>query len=70
MLCLYDTTAEGRVEPEPVVPSTRTLAPVQWDIMAELLELNATEAPLPSCPADKVYVPPSNRKRVLHLVHD
>lgn len=65
---LHDTSVEEPLALEPVLPSLLILGPAQWDIITDLSEHNATEAPLLSCPADKVY--PPHRKQILHLMHN
>uniref|UniRef100_A0A3B3D3I6 Gypsy retrotransposon integrase-like protein 1 n=1 Tax=Oryzias melastigma TaxID=30732 RepID=A0A3B3D3I6_ORYME len=55
---------------ENIVPASLILAPIRWDIITELTDCNANNPPPPSCPADQIYVPPTHRQRVLHLVHD
>ncbi|KAL0150720.1 hypothetical protein M9458_053943, partial [Cirrhinus mrigala] len=58
------------LSPDPILPTTLIVAPVQWDIMTELNELQATNPPPADCPPDKVHVPQPLRERVLQLVHN
>uniref|UniRef100_A0A3B3BMY4 Gypsy retrotransposon integrase-like protein 1 n=1 Tax=Oryzias melastigma TaxID=30732 RepID=A0A3B3BMY4_ORYME len=67
---IHDITPDAPADPEPIVPPTLIVAPVQWDIITELAQVNEQHPPPPSCPADRTYVPPSHRQQVLHLVHD
>lgn len=67
---LHEKDQADSSEPEGVVASSIILAPIQWDIITELNNCNAAEPPPPSCPADRIYVPPAHRQRMLHLVHD
>ncbi|KAL0185426.1 hypothetical protein M9458_021123, partial [Cirrhinus mrigala] len=57
------------LSPDPILPSTLIVAPVQWDIVTELTELQATSPPPADCPPDKLHVPQALRERVLQLVH-
>uniref|UniRef100_A0A3B3BWV7 Gypsy retrotransposon integrase-like protein 1 n=1 Tax=Oryzias melastigma TaxID=30732 RepID=A0A3B3BWV7_ORYME len=66
---LHEVNLESS-EPATILPTSLVLAPVQWDIMTELSDINVANPPPPSCPADRIYVPPSHRQQVLHLVHD
>ncbi|KAI2654876.1 Transposon Tf2-6 polyprotein [Labeo rohita] len=56
--------------PEYIIPPPLIVAPVLWDIMAEITEAQTLEPAPPDCPQDKEYVPESLRSQVLHLVHD
>ncbi|KAL0152007.1 hypothetical protein M9458_052725 [Cirrhinus mrigala] len=56
--------------PDPILPNVLIVAPVQWDIITELAEMQNNNPPPPNCPPDKIYVPQSKRKQVLQLVHD
>uniref|UniRef100_A0A3B3D6E4 Gypsy retrotransposon integrase-like protein 1 n=1 Tax=Oryzias melastigma TaxID=30732 RepID=A0A3B3D6E4_ORYME len=67
---LYDALSDAPTDPEPILPPLLLVAPVHWDVMTEIAELNAQNPPPPSCPTDRTYVPPSYRQQVLHLVHD
>ncbi|KAL0193301.1 hypothetical protein M9458_011597, partial [Cirrhinus mrigala] len=58
------------LSPDPILPPTLIVAPVQWDIMTELTEMQDTNPPPADCPPDKVHVPQPLRKRVLQLVHN
>ncbi|KAL0180477.1 hypothetical protein M9458_022883 [Cirrhinus mrigala] len=58
------------LSPDPILPNTLIVAPVQWDIVTELTELQATSPPPAECPPDKLYVPQALRERVLQLVHN
>ncbi|KAL0176816.1 hypothetical protein M9458_029146, partial [Cirrhinus mrigala] len=56
--------------PDPILPSTLIVAPVQWDILTEIAELQGINPPPAECPPDKTYVPPPLRGRIIRLVHD
>ncbi|KAL0159166.1 hypothetical protein M9458_042891, partial [Cirrhinus mrigala] len=58
------------LSPDPILPPTLIVAPIQWDIMTELTEMQDTNPPPADCPPDKVHVPQPLRKRVLQLVHN
>ncbi|KAI2661335.1 Transposon Tf2-6 polyprotein [Labeo rohita] len=55
--------------PEPLLPTSVIVAPVNWDIMTEISEAQAQDPPPPDCPANLTFVPPDLRSRVLAEVH-
>lgn len=67
---LYVAITEVSSPVDPTVPSSLVLGPVQWDIITESAETNATHPPPLSCPADKMHVPLSQCQQVLHFMHD
>ncbi|KAL0150433.1 hypothetical protein M9458_054260 [Cirrhinus mrigala] len=58
------------LSPDPILPATLIVAPVQWDIITEVTESQATDPPPADCPPDKLYVPQPLRERVLQLIHN
>lgn len=52
-----------------ILPAKLLIAPVQWDIMTEINNLNLQNPPPPECPANLTYVPESLRERLLTQVH-
>ncbi|KAL0183738.1 hypothetical protein M9458_019434, partial [Cirrhinus mrigala] len=58
------------LSPDPILPATLIVAPVQWDIITEVTESQATDPPPADCPSDKLYVPQPLRERVLQLIHN
>lgn len=52
-----------------VIPETRILAPIQWDIMTEISQANARTPPPTECPPTKTYVPENLRATLLELLH-
>ncbi|KAG1930726.1 hypothetical protein F2P79_022123, partial [Pimephales promelas] len=65
---LFDGPSE-RSKPEPIVPTTLIVAPVQWDIISEITAALSNHPAPPECPADRLFVPPDLRHRVLQCVH-
>ncbi len=58
------------LSPDPILPTTLIVAPVQWDVMTEITETQGTD-PIPTeCPPNKTFVPPPLRTRVIQQVHD
>ncbi|KAI2645467.1 Transposon Tf2-6 polyprotein [Labeo rohita] len=55
--------------PETILPSSLIVAPVRWDVMAEITEAQVQDPPPADCPDNLVYVPHSLRTRVLTEVH-
>lgn len=55
--------------PEPITPPS-ILAPVQLDIMEEIEQSHSSEAPPPTCPPTKLYVPSSLHQRVIQWTHE
>ncbi len=52
-----------------IIPDKILVAPVQWDIMTEIEQLNLQNPPPPESPADCTYVPESLRPRLMTQVH-
>lgn len=44
------------LSPDPIIPSTPILAPVQWDITIEIADAQRMESSPAECPPDKTYV--------------
>uniref|UniRef100_A0A3B1IBQ3 Gypsy retrotransposon integrase-like protein 1 n=1 Tax=Astyanax mexicanus TaxID=7994 RepID=A0A3B1IBQ3_ASTMX len=54
---------------ENILPSSIVIAPIQWDIMDEVLQAQQTDPSPSTCPAEKTYVPSSVRNHLLHWIH-
>ncbi len=54
---------------ENIIPEKVLLAPVQWDIMTEIIHANQQIQTPPECPADLVFVPEPFRQQLLTQVH-
>ncbi len=58
------------LSPDPILPTTLIVAPVQWDVMTKIAETQGTD-PIPTeCPPNRTFVPPSLRTQVIQQVHD
>ncbi|XDV16244.1 hypothetical protein PO909_016041 [Leuciscus waleckii] len=64
----FDSPSEPS-KPEPILPSTLIVAPVQWDIISEVTASQQEHPAPPECPADRLFVPLELRNRVLQWVH-
>ncbi len=58
------------LSPDPILPTTLIVAPVQWDVMTEIAETQGTDPVPAECPPNRTFVPPSLRTRVIQQVHD
>ncbi len=54
---------------ESIISPTVILAPIQWDIMTEIAEAQATDPPPAETPPSRTYVPLALRQRVIQWVH-
>ncbi len=54
---------------ESIISPTIILAPIQWDIMTEITEAQATDPPPAETPPNRTYVPLALRQRVIQWVH-
>ncbi len=54
---------------ESIISPTVILAPIQWDIMMEIAEAQATDPPPAETPPNRTYVPRALRQRVIQWVH-
>ncbi len=54
---------------ESIISPTIFLAPIQWDIMTEITEAQATDPPPAETPPNRTYVPFALRQRVIQGVH-
>ncbi len=54
---------------ESIISPTIILAPIQWDIMTEITEAQATDHPPAETPPNRTYVPLALRERVIQWVH-
>ncbi len=52
-----------------IISPTLILAPIQWDIVTEISEAQATDPPPAESPPNRTYVPHALRHRVIQLVH-
>ncbi len=52
-----------------ILPTKLLVAPVQWDIMTEIEQMNQQIQPPTECPANLTFVPEPLRQRVLTQVH-
>ncbi len=53
---------------ESIISPTVILAPIQWDIMTEITEAQATDPPPAETPPNRTYVPLALRQRVIQWV--
>ncbi|KAL1280048.1 hypothetical protein QQF64_014648 [Cirrhinus molitorella] len=54
---------------QPIIQPCRIVAPVQWDLITEVLKAQSTEPPPDDTPNDRTFVPILLRPRVLSSVH-
>ncbi len=54
---------------ESIISPTIILAPIQWDIMTEITEAQATDPPPAETPPNRTYVSLALRQRVIQWVH-
>lgn len=52
-----------------IIPENLLVAPVQWDIMTEIEQLNLQRPPPAECPVDLTYVPEPLRQRLITQIH-
>ncbi len=64
-----DQTSYPKTE-ENIIPETLLVAPVQWDIMTEIAQINRQNPPPRNCPPELSYVPETLRKKLLQQVHN
>ncbi len=64
-----DQTNYPKIE-ENIISETLLVAPVQWDIMTEIVQINRQNDPPPNCPPELPYAPESLRDKLLHQVHN
>lgn len=55
---------------EPVLTSTIIVAPVQWDIITEIMEAQINEPVPPEYPPNRTYVPLNFHHRVIQWGHN
>ena len=56
MLCrLYDTE-DRSTEPSPILPASRLMAPVVWEVDSDIERALPAEPAPPQCPAGRKYV--------------
>uniref|UniRef100_A0A4W5Q2M8 Reverse transcriptase RNase H-like domain-containing protein n=1 Tax=Hucho hucho TaxID=62062 RepID=A0A4W5Q2M8_9TELE len=65
---LYDTE-ERSIDPTPILPASCLVAPVVWELDAEIERAERTEPTPPQCPAGRVYVPFDVRDRLIVWAH-
>lgn len=54
---------------ENIIPEKLLVAPLQWDIMTEITQINAQNPPPNECPHDHTFVRDLLRNKLLHQVH-
>ncbi|KAK6316198.1 hypothetical protein J4Q44_G00137220 [Coregonus suidteri] len=64
----YDTE-ERSVEPTPILPESCLVAPVVWEVDAELERALRTDPSPPQCPEGRKYVPLEVRDRLIYWAH-
>ncbi len=64
----HDCSSPSNPE-ETLLPDSLIVAPVQWDIMTELDQVNLQEPSPHECPPDKTFVPQELRRKVIQHVH-
>lgn len=47
--------------PEPILPSSLFVSPIQWSLDEELTATNASKPTQPGCPPDHTYIPHTQR---------
>lgn len=64
-LSRFHTPDEIPDQPEPVLPSSLIVSPIQWDIEEQIAEATLSEPALPGCPAGRIYVPKTLRLQLI-----
>ncbi|KAK3528737.1 hypothetical protein QTP70_011212 [Hemibagrus guttatus] len=57
--CRHDPISTPSNNPESILPPAMVLAPIRWDLEAEIQRAQNTEPPPPTCPPNKLFVPAS-----------
>jgi hypothetical protein len=65
---LYDIEKRS-IEPTPILPPSCLIAPVVWEMDAEIERTSQLEPAPPQCPAGAQYVPRGVRDRLFHWAH-
>uniref|UniRef100_A0A8K9WXI5 Gypsy retrotransposon integrase-like protein 1 n=1 Tax=Oncorhynchus mykiss TaxID=8022 RepID=A0A8K9WXI5_ONCMY len=65
---LYDTE-ERPVEPTPIISPSCLVAPVVWEVDAEIEEASRSEPAPPNCPVGTQYVPRGVRDKLIRWAH-
>ncbi|XP_070301922.1 EGF domain-specific O-linked N-acetylglucosamine transferase-like [Salvelinus sp. IW2-2015] len=65
---LYDTE-ERSSDPTPIIPASRLVAPVVWEVDADIERASRSEPIPPDCPAGRMYVPFDVRDRLICWAH-
>lgn len=55
--------------PEPVLPSSLIVSPIQWSLDNRITETTASERAPPGCPPDCIHVPRSQRNPLMESAH-
>lgn len=55
--------------PEPVLPSSLIVSPIQWSLDNRITETTASERAPPGCPQDCIHVPRSQRNPLMESAH-
>ncbi|KAK3523238.1 hypothetical protein QTP86_024515 [Hemibagrus guttatus] len=58
------------LHPDPILPSSLILAPIQWSLVDEIRRAHAKETPPATYPPFKLYVPTSLRPQVMQWNHE
>ncbi|KAM9568095.1 uncharacterized protein ACWYII_039152 [Salvelinus alpinus] len=65
---LYDTE-ERSMDPTPILPASCLVAPVVWELDADIERASRAEPSPPECPAGRLYVPSAVRDRLIYWAH-
>uniref|UniRef100_A0A4W5K0J5 Gypsy retrotransposon integrase-like protein 1 n=1 Tax=Hucho hucho TaxID=62062 RepID=A0A4W5K0J5_9TELE len=65
---MYDTE-EWSMDPTPILPASCLVAPVVWELDADIERALRTEPTPPQCPAGRLYVPSAVRNRLIYWAH-
>ena len=65
---LYDTE-DGSTEPTPILPASKLVAPVVWEVDSDIERALRAEPAPPQCPAGRRYVPLGVRDILIRWAH-
>ena len=65
---LYDTE-DRSIDPTPIIPAAKLVAPVVWDVDADIERAHRGEPAPPQCPEGRRYVPLAVRDQLIRWAH-